>query len=254
MPSPGTVKQPSTTASRKLQSFARACGQHVLAHILAMHMGDAGAVFLRQRDRIGAAEGGMAGVQQQLHRMAGRFHEGVDVLAALHHRAHVVMIGEGDAFLGHRLGDLGHALAELAPVGRPSASAAWTAACCGRRGSRSRSRRRSGCWSRAPSGGRDARADASSPPWRRAAAARGIPARHQVEPGLAQHRLQGLGLARELVAELDALVAGLLGFLEAGLERGLAAQLAQIVIRPANRIDAETDTHGSLISNALQCG
>jgi hypothetical protein len=37
-----------------------------------MHVGDAGAVFLRQRHRIGAAERRVAGIQQQLHRVAGR--------------------------------------------------------------------------------------------------------------------------------------------------------------------------------------
>ena len=37
MPSPGTVKAPSITASRKLSPVLRAA-HHMLPHILAMHM------------------------------------------------------------------------------------------------------------------------------------------------------------------------------------------------------------------------
>ena len=46
-------------------------------------MADAGAIAARERRRIGAAPGGVAGVEQQMRGLAGRVHEGVDILLAI---------------------------------------------------------------------------------------------------------------------------------------------------------------------------
>src|SRR3546814_12841502 len=77
-------------------------------------MADALPVAARQRDGIGAGEGRVAGVEQQLHRGAARRHQGVDVPGALPHGAHVVVVDEIDAARSDRLGHF-----------RPPPAAAW---------------------------------------------------------------------------------------------------------------------------------
>src|SRR3546814_14306078 len=54
----------------------------------SVDMADAFPVAARQRDGIGAGEGRMAGVEQQLHRRAARRHQGVDVPGALRSEEH----------------------------------------------------------------------------------------------------------------------------------------------------------------------
>src|SRR5215831_5440074 len=56
-----------------------------------------------------------------------------------------------------------------------------------------------------------------------------------------QHRAQRCGLAWELVAELEALVADRLALGERDFERRLAAEARQIVVGPRYRIDADLD-------------
>jgi hypothetical protein len=51
---------------------------------------------------------------------------------------------------------------------------------------------------------------------------------------MCKERLQECGVAREFVAELDALEARLAGLGEADVERDVAAQLRQIVVTPAD--------------------
>ena len=79
MPSPGTVKTPATTESRKLQSPRERLAHDGFAHVLAVHMRDARAVAARERDRIGAGEGRVPGIEQQLQRVAGLRHQPVDL-------------------------------------------------------------------------------------------------------------------------------------------------------------------------------
>jgi 2-phospho-L-lactate guanylyltransferase (CobY/MobA/RfbA family) len=61
-----------------------------------------------------------------------------------------------------------------------------------------------------------------------------------------EHLAQRRGLARELVAELEALVADLLSLGERDLERRLAAERRQVVVAPGNRIDADLHVHDCL--------
>jgi len=64
-----------------------------------------------------------------------------------------------------------------------------------------------------------------------------------------KERLQQCGIAREFVAELDALKARPARLGQARVERDVAAQFRQIVVAPPDRADAEADTH----DRALPC-
>src|SRR5262249_32846017 len=58
-----------------------------------------------------------------------------------------------------------------------------------------------------------------------------------------QHLAQRVRFARELVAELEALVANLAALAERRFERRLAAERWQVVVAPRNRIDADLNFH-----------
>ena len=73
--------------------------------------------------------------------------------------------------------------------------------------------------------------------------ARAVPARHQCQAVLGQDRTKDIGLAGELVAELDPVVARLLRFGQTGLQRRFAAELRHVVVGPGQRIDADTNGH-----------
>lgn len=60
-----------------------------------------------------------------------------------------------------------------------------------------------------------------------------------------ERSLQGLRLARKFVAQLHALEARLARLGQAGLERCLAANLLQIIVRPADGVRSDTDRHSS---------
>jgi hypothetical protein len=66
-----------------------------------------------------------------------------------------------------------------------------------------------------------------------------IPARHAGESMAGQHCAQRVRLARKLVAELEAFVADRLAFGERRLERRLASQRGEVVVRPRDGIDAD---------------
>jgi len=80
-------------------------------------MRDPCAMLPGQGHRIGAGKHGVSRVEQQLHRWSGRRHETVDVGAGLHDRAHVVMVGERDAFPGNGVGQFGQLRCERVPLG-----------------------------------------------------------------------------------------------------------------------------------------
>ena len=63
-----------------------------------------------------------------------------------------------------------------------------------------------------------------------------------------ERRLQRLGLARKLVAEFHADDADLARLGETGLERRRAANLDEVVVRPADRVRADADRHGIIPS------
>src|SRR4030095_16068651 len=66
-----------------------------------------------------------------------------------------------------------------------------------------------------------------------------IPARDARKAVTREHRAQRIRSARKLVAELEALVADRLALAERRLERRLAAERRQVVVRPRNRVDAD---------------
>jgi hypothetical protein len=70
-----------------------------------------------------------------------------------------------------------------------------------------------------------------------------VPARNELEPVRGEHLAQRFGLAREFVAELEALVADALALGQRDLQRRLAAEGRQVVVRPGNRVDADLDLH-----------
>ena len=65
----------------------------------------------------------------------------------------------------------------------------------------------------------------------------------QASPKGASASFRALRLARELVAEFHALEPGLLRLGQAGFERRLAAEFAQVVVRPADGIGPDPDRH-----------
>ena len=73
-----------------------------------------------------------------------------------------------------------------------------------------------------------------------------MPPGDQRQPLRVEQRLQGLGVARELAAELDARVTVFGGLGEAGFERDVAAQLFENVIGPGQRCHAKADTVGKV--------
>jgi hypothetical protein len=79
----------------------------------------------------------------------------------------------------------------------------------------------------------------------------GIPAGHTGHAEGRQRRLQGLRLARKLVAELHAFETGFLGLGEAHFERGLAAQFRHVVVGPADGIGPDADRHGFSFSRFM---
>ena len=72
-----------------------------------------------------------------------------------------------------------------------------------------------------------------------------IPARHQRQTVPGEHFAQRRRLARELVAELEALVADRAAFRQRDLERGLAAERGQVVVAPRDGVDADPDVEGA---------
>ena len=66
-----------------------------------------------------------------------------------------------------------------------------------------------------------------------------IPAADEVKPVRVEDRLQRLGPARELVAQLHPLEAVGLG--EALFERDVTAQLRHVVVGPTDRVGADAD-------------
>ena len=71
----------------------------------------------------------------------------------------------------------------------------------------------------------------------------GIPAGDAGQAEGCQRLLQGLRLARKLVAELHALEAGFLGLGQANLQRRLTAELQHVVVGPADGIGPDADRH-----------
>src|SRR5258707_13867866 len=61
-----------------------------------------------------------------------------------------------------------------------------------------------------------------------------------------EDRAEDFGLAGKLAAELDAGESRLARLGQADLERNVVAQPADIVVRPADRVDAEAHGHGAL--------
>ena len=68
----------------------------------------------------------------------------------------------------------------------------------------------------------------------------------QARPYSASFAFSAAGSRRELVAELEAFIADLLAFGQRGLERRIAAERGQIVVTPADRVDAyaHVEAHG----------
>ena len=202
-----------------------------------------GAVLARQRDRIGAAPGGVAGVEQQGNRGAGGVHHRVDVVGAFDNGAHVVVIGDADAFGQGAVGDLRQPPSPFGPV-----AAAQTRPL----------RQRFGAVAMDGIGGlgedqhvRAHRLQQIEMRPQRCHLGVGvalqqfsrIPAGDAGHAERLQRRLQRGGLARKLVAELHADEADLPGLGEACFQRGVAADLLQVVVGPADRVGADANGH-----------
>src|SRR4030095_2573558 len=73
-----------------------------------------------------------------------------------------------------------------------------------------------------------------------------IPARDARKAVTREHRAQRIRSARELVAELEALVADRLALGERRLERRLAAERRQVVVAPRDRVDPDPHVQSAL--------
>ena len=99
-PSPGTVKAPLTTASRKLSLRAVELVDHIHAHVLGVNMRDALVVLVDDAQHIAAGKGHVARIEQQRDAFARMLHEQVELRLGLDHGGHVVVIGQRHALLG----------------------------------------------------------------------------------------------------------------------------------------------------------
>ena len=87
------------------------------ADVLGVDVGDAVHVLPRHLGRVGAAEGAVAGVEQEPGVRAGHRHEAVDVGGGLDDRAHVVVVAHLHALLGGEARQLLVAGGEALPLG-----------------------------------------------------------------------------------------------------------------------------------------
>ena len=94
-PSPGTVKAPLITASRKLQLPLRASLMHVRPHVLAVHVADALDVLAQHRRPASPPANVMWPVSNSRPTSSAvTRHQRVDVGGRLDVRAHVMVVGE----------------------------------------------------------------------------------------------------------------------------------------------------------------
>ena len=208
-----------------------------------MHVRDPVRVAPRELDRVGAREGHVPGVEQQLDRRPGTGHQRVDVLRGLHHRAHVVMKGHAHSAAAHALGELGEPRAIILPAAarhvRPlrktrAAIAVDVARDLGDHHDFAAEREQQ-LEMRLHRGKLAVHVAFEQP--------RAVPARDQREAVRGQDGLELGRVARELVTELHPLVARRASFPQTGLEWDLRAEGGHVVVAPGERIDPQPDVH-----------
>ncbi|MND64904.1 hypothetical protein D3C80_562550 [compost metagenome] len=206
-----------------------------------MDMANATHVFLRDADGIAAAEQAMAGIEQQVSLRPRVFHQQVDLLFALHHRSHVVVINEGDALFGGKGGQRFDTGTERRPVlGRKARTVDQRLPVIAVDGV----------------GGfaddDDLRAHGLQEIKRRlhrllfgfdvvGQKVQRMPAGDEGKATRRKHALQAFRVGRELVALLDAVEADLGGFIKALFEADMRTQRAVVVVGPGNRVGSVTD-------------
>ena len=82
-----------------------------------MNVADPVGVGLGDANRIAAAPGDVASIEEELHRRSRAGHEAVDFRRRLNDSAHVMMVDELEAKLLNQLSEAGHPRQEDRPLG-----------------------------------------------------------------------------------------------------------------------------------------
>ena len=103
-------------AFEKTPVLGAGAGHHLTPHVLGVNMTDTFAVACGELGGIGAAPCRMAGIEQEMNGVRRVRHQRIDVGLVLHHRSHVMVVDETDAFAKRCVSDFAHAAAELGPL------------------------------------------------------------------------------------------------------------------------------------------
>ena len=107
-PSPGTVKAPLTTASRKLSLVRSSPSITAHAHVLRVDVADALVMLVDHAQHVAAGEGHVASVEEQRQRGARVRHQKVELRLGLDRRGHVVVVGDRHALVRAPFGESRH--------------------------------------------------------------------------------------------------------------------------------------------------
>src|SRR3954452_4231653 len=216
-------------------------GQHVGPDVLGVDVVDPSRPLAPHLRRVVARECQVPRVVEQPHRVGRALHQPVDLAGLLDHRAHVVVERHPHAPVGHVAGELADPLEEHRPLGVGHHRAV------GHRDAPVALHRARGLGPDHDLGARGLQQLEVRPHRRHllldraVAQLAAVPARDELEPVLAQHRLERGGVVRELVALLDAGEAGLARLRDADLERRLPAELRHVVVAPGDRVGPDPD-------------
>ena len=225
-------------------SLCERLARHRGPNVLQMEVADSSGVRLGDRARVHAGHERVPGVEEQLQLLAGTGKQALEVLAGLHHGAHVVVVDGGQARRGDVTGNLGERRGETRPLRvrqhRPG-----------------RQRRCRVTVNRVHRLAQDAHL-AAHPPQQSEVRRHGrfldfhaapdqpqrVPARDELQTVRCEGRAQGRRIGGHLAALLDAIESDLARLAQALRERDVPAEGRVVVVGPSDGIDAVADHRG----------